>query len=144
MIGFPCLMCRPDRFAEPRPVCFLVAATFLVFALLVPVGDGFAQDAINGQASEEDATSAMSREQWLDRVAAAKRRAQQSALEQRERSKLSAAPLIDRDHAASERVLNDDSLQSGDIVSTDKGLFLFRGRPDGERRESDFIALPPR
>jgi hypothetical protein len=31
-------------------------------------------------------------------------------------------------------LLNDDALRSGDIVSTDKGLLLFRGRsgPDGE------------
>ena len=45
---------------------------------------------------------------------------------------------------ASELVLNDDSLQLGDIVSTNKGLFVFKGQSDQERRESDFVALPPR
>jgi hypothetical protein len=38
---------------------------------------------------------------------------------------------------ATQRVLNDDTLQPGEIVSTDKGLLLFRGRsaPDGQTAE---------
>jgi hypothetical protein len=52
-------------------------------------------------------------------------------------------PEIDRDQWR-ERALNDDSLRQGDIVSTNKGLFVFRGRSDHEHRESDFIPLPPR
>jgi hypothetical protein len=46
--------------------------------------------------------------------------------------------------SALERVLNDESLQSGDIVSTNKGLFVFRGNPDHERRDTVLIAVTPR
>jgi len=52
--------------------------------------------------------------------------------------------MADQEQIASERVLNDGSLEPGDIVSTNKGLFVFKGRSDQERRESDFIALPSR
>jgi len=38
-------------------------------------------------------------------------------------------------------VLTDDSLQRGDIVSTDRGLFIFKGQPDRERRSDDFVPL---
>jgi hypothetical protein len=49
------------------------------------------------------------------RVAEAKRRARQFALEQRERLTFEAAPMVDEESMASERVLNDDSLRRGDI-----------------------------
>jgi hypothetical protein len=86
----------------------------------------------------------MSRNQWRERVAEAKRRAQQVVLERRGRPVFDTPSIGDEERMASERVLNDDSLQPGDIVSTNKGLFVFKGRSDQERRESDFIALPSR
>jgi hypothetical protein len=52
--------------------------------------------------------------------------------------------VADKEQIASERVLNDDSLQSRDIVSTNKGLYVLKGRSDRERRESDFMVLQPR
>jgi hypothetical protein len=59
------------------------------------------------------------------------------------RRRLTPPSVADEERMATERVLNDDSPQRGDIVSTNKGLFVFRGRSDQERHESDFIALPP-
>ena len=86
----------------------------------------------------------MSRDQWRERIAEAKRRARQFALEHRGRPVFDPPSIADEERMASELVLNDDSLQLGDIVSTNKGLFVFKGQSDQERRESDFVALPPR
>jgi hypothetical protein len=42
---------------------------------------------------------------------------------------------------ASDAVMNDSSLHWGDIVSTDRGFFLYRGRgPDGYT--NDFVGVP--
>ncbi len=42
---------------------------------------------------------------------------------------------------ASQVVMNDSSLHRGDIVSTDRGFFLYRGRgPDGYT--NDFVRVP--
>jgi hypothetical protein len=65
-------------------------------------------------------------------------------LERRRHAVFEPPSTADEERLASERVLNDDSLQSGDIVSTDKGLFIFKGRSDQERSFSDFVPLPPR
>ena len=86
----------------------------------------------------------MSRAEWRERVAVAKRRAQEVRLEQRGRAVYKAPSIEDQERLASERVLNDDSLQLGDIVSTNRGLFLFKGKPDRERSDSDFVLLQPR
>lgn len=41
-----------------------------------------------------------------------------------------------------ERVLNDDSLRRGDIISTRKGLFVFKGDdPERARQPEDFVPL---
>jgi len=93
---------------------------------------------------EDDVPQDMSRSEWRERVAEAKHRARQFALEHRGRSTFDTPSMADEERMASERILNDDSLQSGDIVSTSKGLFVFKGRSDRERRDGDFIALPSR
>jgi hypothetical protein len=104
----------------------------------------FAQEMSN-LAPKDGAQKDVSRDKWSERVAAAKRRAQQWALEHRGHSVSETPSMADLERIASERVLNDDNLQRGDIVSTNKGLFVFIGQPsDRERRESDFIPLPPR
>lgn len=45
---------------------------------------------------------------------------------------------------ATQRVLTDDTLRPGDIVSTDKGLFLYRGKSGTDGQVTDFVAIPPR
>ncbi len=99
---------------------------------------------MSNPAPDDNVSLDMSRDQWRQRVAEAKRRARQFVLEHRGRSTFDTPSMADQEQIASERVLSDDVLKRGDIVSTNKGLFVFRGRPDQERRESDFIALPPR
>jgi hypothetical protein len=111
----------------------------------LPYGSARAQDAISDPSSAAVDFSDPDRQEWLARVAEAKRRARDFALEQRMRSPTSAADLsAEERRLASERVINDSSLQRGDIVSTSRGLFVFRGQPDQDRREGDFVALPRR
>ena len=85
----------------------------------------------------------MDRAEWQERVENAKRRAKQFALKHQGRS-VNLPSVEEREQVATERVLRDDSLQRGDIVSTNKGLFLFKGQPDQERHESDFVPLSSR
>ena len=47
----------------------------------------------------------------------------------------------DMDEEASRRILEDNSLATGDIVSTRQGLFEFRGAPDIERKPEDFVRI---
>jgi hypothetical protein len=104
----------------------------------------FAQDVTSNAAAEDDAPLDMRRDQWRERVAEARRRSQQFALEHRGRPAFDPPSIADQERMLSAQVLNDDSLEPGDIVSTNKGLFVFKGQSDQERRESDFMALSPR
>jgi len=49
-----------------------------------------------------------------------------------------------REKIATQRVLNDDTLQPGDIVSTDKGFFVFLGRSGTDEPTADFVPVTPR
>lgn len=93
---------------------------------------------------QDDVATEVSRDEWRQRINQARQRAKVIAKERRERPELYAPPPEDMDLVSSQRVLNDDSLQSGDIVSTKQGLFVFRGRNDRQRLKDDFIALPSR
>lgn len=76
---------------------------------------------------------------------AAKQRARENAIERRRHPERFAPPPPEYPAlVANERVLG-DSRQPGDIVSTNKGLFLFRGtKADQPRRNEDFLPLQPR
>jgi hypothetical protein len=125
------------------------AAALVTLGFSQPLAVGcFAQDAISNPAPEignpapqDDTPIDMSRGQWRERIAEAKRRSRQFALEHRRRPVFDPPSIADKERMASERILNDDSLEPGDIVSTDKGLSVFKGQSDQERRESDFVAL---
>jgi len=103
-----------------------------------------AEDTLSNTEPQSGAPADMSRTEWGERVAEAKRRAREVRLAQRRRAVFDEPSIADEERLASERVLNDDSLQSGDIVSTNKGLFVFKGRPDLERSDGDFVPLAPR
>ena len=121
----------------------VLALVTLVLGQLLGAGC-LAQDATSPPAAEDGVPLDMSREQWRERVAEAKHRARRLALENRGRLTLIPPSAAEEERIASERVLNDESLQWGDIVSTNKGLYVFKGRADRERSDSDFIALQPR
>ena len=91
------------------------------------------------QESATVGTTQMSSEEWQAHVKASRERLD---LMRRE-GKSFVAPPPSQDEiaeAASRRVLN-DSLVPGDIVSTTRGLFRFKGSPDRERKPEDFERL---
>ena len=87
----------------------------------------------------EDPLANMTREEWQERVRQARRQAQDAAAKARSEHSYDAGPSPeDVARRASERVLNDSTLERGDIVVTDKGTFVFRGSPDDGRKPGDF------
>ena len=64
-----------------------------------------------------------------------------AAADDRGRIKKKPSTPVESERLASQVVMNDSSLHKGDIVSTDRGFFLYRGRgPDGYT--NDFVRVP--
>ncbi|MFT4115663.1 hypothetical protein [Bradyrhizobium sp.] len=83
----------------------------------------------------------MSREQWQDTLKASRERATQMRRERKGLPIYQQSTAKDLAEEASKRILEDDSLLPGDIVSTSRGLFRFQGSPDRERRPDDFVPV---
>lgn len=84
------------------------------------------------------------RQEWQQRIDQAKQRAKEVARERREHPEANVPSPEDPDLVATERLLNDESLQRGDIVTTKKGMFLYQGRSDQPRRHQDFVPVEPK
>jgi hypothetical protein len=95
----------------------------------------FAQDA------EEFPDGTVTREQWQQRVEAARRRSEDFVANARTQAPSPPSDLLETE--ASDRVVNDPTLRHGDIVSTGRGFFVFIGR-DEEHQSSDFLPIPKR
>jgi hypothetical protein len=107
-------------------------------------GDAEDLDAAPLQAEAgKDPLAHLSREQWQERVREAKRRAQDIATQIRSQPspELILPTLEEEQRIASERVLNDVTLERGDIVVTDKGSFVFKGSGTEPRKPADFVPL---
>ncbi|MGY3604942.1 MULTISPECIES: hypothetical protein [unclassified Bradyrhizobium] len=124
----------------------LKTAATIVLALSILDGASLsrAQEDIAASVTDDGPPPEISRNAWRQRIEDAKRRAREVARERREHPELYMPIPEDPDLIATERVLNDESLQTGDIVSTNKGLFVFRGRIDQPRRQEDFVPLSAR
>ncbi|WP_271621587.1 hypothetical protein [Bradyrhizobium sp. CCBAU 51745] len=124
----------------------LVAASGGLGACLVDPTPCFAEDepgpTINDflPSSEPELT----RDQWRQRIDEARQRAKEASREHREHPELYKPVPEDPDLVATERILNDESLQRGDIVTTKKGTFIYQGRSDQPRREQDFVPVAPK
>jgi hypothetical protein len=90
--------------------------------------------------SEQEVT----RDEWRKRIDDARRRAKEVSRERREHPELYKPISEDPDLVATERLLRDDSLQRGDIVTTKKGMFVYQGRSDQPRRDQDFMPVNPK
>lgn len=89
--------------------------------------------------------SVISRDAWRLRIDEARKRAEEA----RQNWRLNAPQRMFEpdppEKIATQRVLNDDTLQPGDIVSTNKGFFLFRGRSGtDEQTAADFVPITRR
>ena len=92
------------------------------------------------QELDDHSDSALTREQWQQRLEKARQRSEEFVANARARTK-AAEEFDQKDAEASERAMNDPTLQRGDIVATDRGLLLFTGK-DEERRPGDFRLAP--
>ena len=84
------------------------------------------------------------KDQWRQRIEAARRRAMDVARERRLHPEDYVPIPEDAEAAASRRVLRDETLQRGDIVTTKKGMFVFQGRSDQPRDAQDFVPIVPK
>ena len=111
-------------------------ALLVAWSLLAAPGYCFAQE------KENFPDSALTAEQWQQRVQDARRRSEEFVANARTRA-ADSPPLEKEDaQAADQRAMNDPSLQRGDIIATSQGFFVFVGRDSDERRPSDFVPAP--
>ncbi len=91
--------------------------------------------------AQERDSSQMSREEWQAQVKASRELIE--LMRPRRRSSTPRRPTPEEiAEAASRQVLEDYTLVPGDIVSTNRGLFRFRGEPDDrERAPEDFVRI---
>ena len=92
------------------------------------------------QEEPEQDRSQINREQWQAQIKIARER---SEIARRAHRLFVPPPPTPEELAeeASRRILEDDSLRPGDVVSTNRGLFRFQGTPDGERKSDDFVRI---
>jgi hypothetical protein len=114
-----------------KPVLIFIAIARLMIAWST---DCFAQD------RPLDDPSQLNRDEWKAQVKASRDR-----LEAMRREHKSFAPRTptpeERAEEASRRILEDESLMRGDMVSTNHGLFRFEGSPERERRPEGFVRI---
>jgi hypothetical protein len=129
-----------------RPVSRAVEITLVLAALLASSSrQGWTADESEMAPTAPDlGQPEVSRDEWRQRIEEAKRKSKQVAQERREHPELYIPDPEDPDIVATERLLNDESLRNGDIVSTKSGLFVYRGRGDLPRRSEDFVPIPRR
>jgi hypothetical protein len=93
-----------------------------------------AQDRLSDDPSE------IIRDEWQTQIKTAREHLEAM---RRERKSLAPRTLTAEEVAAeaSQRVIEDESLMPGDIVSTSQGLFQFKGSRNGGRRPEDFVKM---
>ncbi|HWO28575.1 MAG TPA: hypothetical protein VNO32_07225 [Candidatus Acidoferrum sp.] len=94
------------------------------------------------QESENFPDSALTGEQWQQRVQDARRRSEEFVANARtHKDDPPPSDKVDA-QAADRRAMHDPSLQRGDIIATSQGFFVFVGRDSEERQPSDFLPAP--
>jgi lysozyme family protein len=94
------------------------------------------------QELEDFPDSALTNEQWQQRVQDARRRSEEFVANAR--TQTANPPPSDKEdaEAADQRAMNDPSLQRGDIIATSQGFLVFVGRDSEERQHGDFLPAP--
>lgn len=108
----------------------------LAWSLLALAGYCFAQSL------EDFPDSALTKEQWQQRVQDARRRSEEFVASARTQTADPAPSDKEDAKAADQRAMNDPSLQRGDIIATSQGFFVFVGRDSEERQPADFLPAP--
>jgi hypothetical protein len=82
----------------------------------------------------------LSREHWLADVEAARQRIERMRREGK--SFVPAGASADEEvEDMSRRALEDESLRAGDVISTSRGLFRYKGSSGNRRRPDDFVPV---
>jgi hypothetical protein len=95
------------------------------------------------QELEDFPDSALTGEQWRQRVQDARRRSEEFVANARTQT-TDPPPSSDQadTEAADQRAMNDPSLRRGDIIATSKGFLVFVGRDSEQRQPRDFLPAP--
>jgi hypothetical protein len=93
------------------------------------------------QETDDFSESALTREQWQQRVKDARRRSEEFVATARMQAAIPPPSEKEEAEATDQRALNDPTLQQGDIVATSKGFVVFVGR-DEEHQPNDFLPAP--
>jgi hypothetical protein len=86
--------------------------------------------------------SALTAEQWGQRVQDARRRSEEFVANARTHAADPVTSEKEDAEGADQRAMNDPSLQPGDIIATSQGFVVFVGRDSEERQLSDFLPAP--
>ena len=134
------------RIPGDAPVKLLLAAAVGLAVSVASLPSCFAQSEPEPSLSDylPPSEPEVSRDEWRQRIEEARRRAKEVSRERREHPELYKPIPEDPDLVATERLLRDDSLQRGDIVTTKKGMFVYQGRSDQPRRDQDFVPVAPK
>ena len=94
------------------------------------------------QSASEPEEVVVPRSEWLANVEESRRRIERM---RREGRSLVPPPPTQEEIAKEtfQRAVEDESLRSGDIVATDHGLLVFKGRSSGQQTLNDFVPLNP-
>jgi hypothetical protein len=93
------------------------------------------------QQLDDFSDSALTRDEWKIRVEEARRRAEEFVANARIQATIPPLSETEEAEAASQRALNDRSLQHGDIIATGRGFVVFVGREEGHQ-PNDFLPAP--
>jgi hypothetical protein len=139
------LNARSKRLSSlPRPSSILNTALCASIILIAQIVNASAQVAISSEKAPvtDDSPSQFSRAEWQAHINEVRKRVRASAGIYLERSRNRREPTTSElSREATERVLKDYSLVRGDIVMTDNGMFVFKGRSGEEPKDTDFEPL---
>ena len=126
-------MFDPRELVKSPVMTLRTTALFVAWSLLAT--SAFAQE------EKTFADSALTAEQWRQRVQDARRRSEEFIATARMRKAIPPLSEKEKAEAAAQRGMNDPSLQQGDIVATSKGFVVFVGRSE-DHQSSDFLPVP--
>lgn len=135
----------PGRRSNQNDLRDLLADRVMRLLVLITVAGQVALHSTHGAAQPvdpeiPDLSQEATREEWQSQIKAAQERAQ---IVRRERKTSTSLPptRTEIDAEASRKAFEDNSLRSGDIVFTNRGVYRFQGDPDRERRPDDFVRI---
>ena len=132
--------------SSEKSIHFISLIAFLTFPVAILAGEAERPETIGHEefvyGEEVSPDSLISRDAWKLRINQARARAEQSRRDWLSRPALGQQLSQDSpEKIATERILGDNTLRAGDIVSTDRGLLLYRGKSKSDPGLGEFVPL---